>query len=75
MYYNATHLPEPDSRAYPYPLLTYAEAHTQQDFIEAVDEHGGMIIVEWEGKFYVVYNDDYLGGFVIDVDYTAYKKV
>jgi hypothetical protein len=45
------------------PFDTYAEADSVKDYIETVDEHGGMLVVEWQGKFYVVYDDGYLGGF------------
>ena len=33
------------------------------------DEHGGMLVVEWEGKFYVVCDEGYLDGFKEGVDY------
>lgn len=62
-------LHEPHSRAYPEPLPTYAEAHDQMEFIEQTDEHGGMLVVEWEGKFYVVCDKGYVNGFKESVDY------
>ena len=62
-------LHEPHSRAYPEPLPTYAEAHDQMEFIEQTDEHGGMLVVEWEGKFYVVCDEGYVNGFKESVDY------
>lgn len=68
-YPKALHLPEPHSRAEPHPLPTYAEAEHVKEGIEMTDEHGGMLVVEWEGQFYVVYNEDYMHGFKEGVDY------
>ena len=59
----ALSLPPKDSWAYDHPLPSYQEAEKIKDFIEMTDEHGGMIVVEWEGQFYVVYDGSYFHGF------------
>ena len=51
------------------PCSAYAETERVKDGIEMTDEHGGMLVVEWEGQFYVVYNEDYMHGFKAAVDY------
>jgi len=67
--HRALHLPEPHSRAEPHPLPTYAEAEHVKEGIEMTDEHGGMLVVEWEGQFYVVCDEGYMHGFKEGVDY------
>jgi hypothetical protein len=54
------------------PCDTYREAESVRDYREEVDEHGGYIVVEWEGKFYVVYDETYGGGFA-DYDRGCYE--
>ena len=67
--HKALHEPHPHSRADKHAFPTYAEALSVKDGIEMTDEHGGMLVVEWEGKFYVVCDEDYLHGFKDGVDY------
>jgi hypothetical protein len=68
--HKALHLPAPECRAEPEPLPTYAEACQVKDGIEMRDEHGGMLVVEWEGLFYVVCDEGYCHGFKPGEDYT-----
>jgi hypothetical protein len=63
MTFKGRSLPPPECRADPKPCPTEGEAEAVKDFIEMTDEHGGMLVVEYEGLFYVVYNEDYVGGY------------
>ncbi len=65
----ALHEPHPHSRADRHAFPTNAEALSVKDGIEITDEHGGMLVVEWEGKFYVVCDEGYFHGFKEGVDY------
>lgn len=65
MAYKARSLPPLSCRAtgWPYALQTEAEAEQVKDNIEIADEHGGMLVVEYDGLFCVVYGPDYVDGF------------
>jgi hypothetical protein len=58
-------LPPPEVRACPEPLPTYEAAdHERECFLSEYEEHRPhVVIVEWEGEFYVVYGKENFKGF------------
>ena len=58
-------LPTPEVRAAPEPFAVYLEAEREREIIltEYPEHHPHLVVVEWEGLFYLVYGKEMYRGF------------
>ncbi len=63
--------PTSEQLAYPEALKSYWEAVEMEEWIQAFHEIGGLLVIEYEKLFYVVYGLDYVNGYV---DYNEANK-